>query len=150
MPTKGRKKKPPAKRPPILVVDDTGMVRQTLIRILKLGKFDTLEAAGAEEAVRIVAQRDVSLILLDINMPGVDGISLCAKLKQTEKIKNVPIIMCTAMHEQSFIVRARAAGACDYIVKPFEPPLVLQKVLRALGIPAAPTAKPAAPAPEEE
>ena len=137
--------KPPAKRPPILVVDDTGMVRQTLMRILKLGQYDTLEAGNAEEAVRMVAAHELSLILMDINMPGVDGITLTRKLKATEKAGKVPIIICSAMHEKSFVVSALQAGACDYIVKPFEAPVVLQKVARALERRKAP-ARPAAPA----
>lgn len=132
MPPRKKKPKEPAKRAPILIIEDTGMVRQTLIRILKLGQFECIEAAGAEEAVRQVAAHDVSMIICDINMPGVDGITLIGKLKQTEKIRHVPVIMCSAMHEKQFIVNALKAGAVDYIVKPFEPQTVLQKVIKAM------------------
>lgn len=131
-PKKKRKPKAPLKRPPILIIEDTGMVRQTLIRILKLGQFDCLEAANAEEAVRQIAAHEVGMIICDINMPGVDGITLVNKLKQTEKIRHVPVIMCSAMHEKQFVVNALKAGAVDYIVKPFAPQTVLQKVMRAL------------------
>ena len=133
MPPRKRKPKEPKKRPPILIVEDTGMVRQTLIRILKLGQFDCIEASNAEEAVRLVAAREISMIICDINMPGVDGITLIGKLKQTEKVRHVPVIMCSAMHEQQFIVNALKAGAVDYIVKPFNPQTVLQKVIKAMG-----------------
>ena len=130
-----RKHKVKDKPVPILIVDDVGMVRQTLMRMLRVGKFDVLEAANAEEAVRILDENEPSLIILDVKMPGVDGIKFCGELKQAERTKNIPILMCTAMTERSFVVRALQAGASDYIVKPFEASTVLQKVRKALGIP---------------
>jgi DNA-binding response OmpR family regulator len=141
------KKVKPKKRLPVLIVEDTGMVRQTLMRILRMGQFDVLEASNAEEAVRQLAVHEVGLIILDINMPGVDGITLCGMLKQAEKTRSVPIIMCTAMAEKSFIVRAMQAGAMDYILKPFEAAVVLQKVVKVYG---ESTAKPAPKKAEEK
>ena len=70
-------------------------------------------------------------------MPGVNGIALCEKLKQAEKTKDIPILMCTAMTEESFVLRALSAGASDYIVKPFDASTVLQKVVKALETPPA-------------
>ena len=107
----------------ILAVDDDETILDLLSIILKHeGYTDLVMSNSAGQALGLIdkALRPFDCILLDIQMPCMDGIELCAKIRANPIYKNTPIIMITAMSAKSYINRAFAAGASDYITKPFD------------------------------
>ena len=98
--------------------------------------FVTLAAATAEEALRVVDQVALALILVDIMLPGSDGLALCQVLKSNVMTRGVPIVMVSARGEEADIVAGLEQGAEDYITKPFSPRVLiarLKAVLRRHG-----------------
>ena len=110
----------------ILAVDDTVANLDILLVLLK--DFDVIEAAGGEAALEIVTEEEIDLILLDIMMPGMDGYTVCRRLKENEKTKNIPIIFITARTDEDAIEKAYDAGGVDYVTKPFKPKELLARV----------------------
>ncbi|MBN2810222.1 MAG: diguanylate cyclase [Deltaproteobacteria bacterium] len=110
----------------ILAVDDTVANLDIIVDLLK--DFDVIEATGGPEALEIVAEEAIDLILLDIMMPEMDGYTVCRKLKQNEKTKDIPIIFITARTEEDAIEKAYDEGGVDYVTKPFKPKELLARV----------------------
>ena len=110
----------------ILVVDDSVANLDILVELLK--DFDVIEATGGEGALEIVAEEEVDLILLDIMMSGMDGYTVCWKLKENEKTKDIPIIFITARTDEDAIEKAYDVGGVDYVTKPFKPKELLARV----------------------
>lgn len=107
----------------LLAVDDDYFIRELLPLILtKAGFPDVFAAASGAEALDLLNQSDRSFdcLLLDINMPGMDGIELCGHIRRLPAYRTTPIIMLTAMTEKKYIEDAFKAGATDYLTKPFE------------------------------
>lgn len=102
----------------ILVVDDHQEVRDSLHDYLKHSGFDVLTAANADQARVATAEHDVDLVVLDIMMPGEDGISVCRHLR---KIRATPVIFLTAKNEETDRIVGLEVGADDYVIKPFSP-----------------------------
>jgi two-component system response regulator ResD len=109
----------------ILVVDDEERIRRLLRMYLEKEDYAIEEAQDGETALRMATDRDYDLILLDLMLPGMDGIEVCAKLRQ---IKSTPVIMLTAKGEENNRVQGFEAGADDYVVKPFSPREVIYRV----------------------
>jgi CheY-like chemotaxis protein len=108
----------------ILAVDDDDIALEILSSGLRsAGHSDFVTAHSGAEALEIIAAADLpfDIFLLDIQMPGIDGIELCAKVRRLPLYRMSPIIMITAMGERNFIDAAFAAGAIDYVNKPFDP-----------------------------
>jgi DNA-binding response OmpR family regulator len=117
----------------VLVVDDDPTVREVVVSYLRAAKHEVSEAADGEGA--LVAMRDVAadLIVLDLMLPGIDGLEVCRRLR---KSNDVPIIMLTALGSETDRVVGLEVGADDYLTKPFSPrELVLrvESVLRRAG-----------------
>ncbi|MGR3756624.1 MAG: response regulator [Tranquillimonas sp.] len=107
----------------ILAVDDDPLLLDVLHRLLGgIGYSDVVLAEGVEEALQHVAAQTIPFecVLLDIQMPGMDGIALCDKLRRNPLYRDCPIIMVTAMHDKGYVDTAFAAGASDYVTKPFD------------------------------
>lgn len=107
----------------LLAVDDDHFARDLLFGALASSGYDDLVmAASGHEALDILVKtsRPFDAFLLDIRMPGMDGIELCARIRGMDQYRNAPILMITAMSERHYIDGAFAAGALDYISKPFE------------------------------
>jgi two-component system response regulator VicR len=100
----------------ILVVDDDNHVLRMVQRILELEGFEVITASDGETALQIFGKTTFSLILLDLMMPGIDGIELCKLIRSTS---NTPIIMVTAKGNVNEKLEGFEAGADDYITKPF-------------------------------
>jgi CheY-like chemotaxis protein len=108
----------------ILAVDDDDIALEILSNGLHgAGHSDFVTAQSGAEALEIIAaaEKPFDIFLLDIQMPGIDGIELCAKVRRLPRYRTAPIIMITAMAERKFIDAAFAAGAMDYVNKPFDP-----------------------------
>ena len=123
----------------ILVVDDEATVREVVRRYLERDGFTVREAADGYEALDAIQDEVPDLIVLDLMLPGIDGLSLTQHLRQEE---HIPIIMLTAKGEASDRIRGLDLGADDYIAKPFSPQEVVSRVravLRRTGGDAVPT-----------
>jgi DNA-binding response OmpR family regulator len=102
----------------ILVVDDESVIRE-LLRTFLIGEgYEVIEAASGEEAVETARREKPQVVLLDIKMPGMDGIEACERLRMDERTRFIPIIMVTAFGDSK--MRALKAGADDFVNKPFE------------------------------
>jgi diguanylate cyclase (GGDEF)-like protein len=116
----------------ILIVDDTVTNLDILADLLH--NFDVIDALSGKDALQIVNEEKIDLILLDIMMPEMDGYDVCKKLKENPKTKKIPVIFITAITDESNLEYAYDLGASDYITKPFKPKELLAKVKRELHI----------------
>ncbi len=109
----------------ILICDDERPIVEALKIYLSNQDYNLLEACDGDAAVKIVNENEVHLVLLDIMMPGRDGISALAAIR---KVSNVPVILLSAKSEDADIILGLNAGADDYITKPFKPAEVVARV----------------------
>jgi two-component system chemotaxis response regulator CheY len=105
----------------VLVVDDSSTVRQQVSLALKQAGFATLEAADGREAIdTLEANRNIDMVVCDVNMPHVNGLEMVERVKAKPEHGKLPILMLTTEGQPSMIRRAREAGAVGWIVKPFD------------------------------
>jgi len=116
----------------ILVVEDEAPIQELLKFNLERNKYRVEVVDSGEEALTVTAQFQPDLILLDIMLPGADGLEVCKRLKADPKTAHIPIIMLTALSEEADIVAGLELGADDYITKPFSPRVLLARVKAAL------------------
>lgn len=109
----------------ILVVDDEERIRRLLRMYLEKEGYVIEEAEDGETALRKATESDFDLILLDLMLPGIDGIEVCTRLRQQ---KSTPVIMLTAKGEEANRVHGFEVGADDYVVKPFSPREIIYRV----------------------
>ncbi|HIW33681.1 MAG TPA: response regulator transcription factor [Candidatus Paenibacillus intestinavium] len=109
----------------ILVVDDEERIRRLLKMYLEKEGYEIEEAEDGETALSLAMNRDYALILLDVMLPGIDGIEVCTRLRQ---VKATPVVMLTAKGEEMNRVQGFEVGADDYVVKPFSPREVIYRV----------------------
>ncbi len=121
----------------ILVVDDDPVMRLLVSEILEQDGFVVLEADSGEEALHQFAVTGADLILLDVIMPGWDGFTTCAQLRQLPTGSQIPIVMMTGLDDEASIQHAYNAGATDFIVKPIIGPILTQRVRYVLRASAA-------------
>jgi putative two-component system response regulator len=110
----------PIRRPKVLVVDDVAANRELLQGHLDDLGYDVREARDGVEALEAVAAEEPDLILLDIDMPRLDGIAVCERLKAHPMRRLIPIVILTASNDRGTKLRGIAAGADDYLSKPFD------------------------------
>ncbi len=121
----------------VLIVDDTPANLDLLERILEDNGYDVRSMPNGPLALKSANHTPPDLILLDIKMPGMDGYEVCARLKQQEATRNLPIIFISALQETDDKVRAFQAGGVDYVTKPFQADEVLARVRTHLELKAA-------------
>lgn len=120
---------------PILVVDDNAQIVDILSQYIKKEGWPMLAAKTGEEALALFDAAEPSLILLDIMLPGLDGLEVCRRIR---RVSSVPILMITARDEDADRILGLDIGADDYIVKPFSPGEVMARIRAVLRrIPAA-------------
>ena len=123
----------------ILIVDDFEMIRSLLKQALRqLGYTDLDQAVdGIDACEKIIRAKDsgspFDLVFLDWNMPRMTGIEVVEKCKSDESMKSLPFIMITAEREQKSVVTALKAGVSDYVIKPFSPNQLANKIQRILA-----------------
>jgi two-component system, chemotaxis family, chemotaxis protein CheY len=118
----------------VLVVDDSPTMRQLLkFAIKRVGAVRILEANDGEEALAHLGTERVDLVLTDVNMPVMDGLTLIDRIRAREELGKLPIIVITTEGEQADRDRALAKGAGDYLVKPIQGGQVVTAVKKALG-----------------
>jgi DNA-binding response OmpR family regulator len=102
----------------VLVVDDEPDVRDVIVRYLKRDGYRTLEAGDGEEAKRMLEREQASLVVLDVMLPGIDGLDLCRWIRGRS---DTPVILLTALGEETDRIAGLELGADDYVTKPFSP-----------------------------
>ena len=112
----------------ILIVDDSSSVR-TVVKATLLGAgYSVIEGVDGKDAIAKLTGQKVHLIISDVNMPNMDGITMVKEIKKMPNYRFTPICMLTIESEQSKMMEGKAAGAKAWIVKPFQPPKLLDAV----------------------
>ena len=114
---------------PILVVDDNEQILEILTKYIQTEGWPMMAARSGEEALALFEAADPVVILLDIMLPGMDGLEVCKRIR---RVSNVPILMITARDEDADRILGLDIGADDYIVKPFSPGEVMARVRAVL------------------
>ncbi|MCZ4286061.1 MULTISPECIES: sigma-54-dependent transcriptional regulator [Marinobacter] len=115
----------------ILIVEDDQDLREALVTTLELAKFRVREAANAEQALAKLAESPVDMVVSDVNMPGMSGHDLLHEIQR--RYPGLPTMLITAYGQISHAVSAMQSGAIDYLVKPFEPSVLVDAVTRVVG-----------------
>ncbi len=118
-------------RPTILVADDEAVNRQLIQRRLEREGYRVLTARDGGEAVRLARETLPDLVILDVMMPGMDGLDACRVIKEDERTRDIPVIFLSARDETEMKVSGLGLGADDYISKPFEAAELIARVTSA-------------------
>ncbi|UCE04193.1 MAG: response regulator transcription factor [Candidatus Latescibacterota bacterium] len=116
----------------ILIIDDEPDIVEFVDYNLRREQFETVSAADGPTALRLAREAQPDLILLDLMLPGIDGLEVCRQLKSTTETSHIPIIMLTAKGEEADIVTGLEMGADDYVPKPFSMRLLLARIRAVL------------------
>ena len=119
----------------ILVVDDSAAIRKILTRVLRQTgmAIQTIHEAGdGQDALAVMAQHRVDLVLSDINMPKMDGLQLLASLKASPQWHNIPVVMITTEGGETKVAEAVRLGAAGYVRKPFTADQIKEKLVGIL------------------
>ncbi|MBN1972482.1 MAG: response regulator transcription factor [Sedimentisphaerales bacterium] len=116
----------------ILVVDDEEDIRELVELNLSHEGFKVLSCETGEEALEKAGSELPDLIILDLMLPGIDGLEVCKKLKSNLKTENIPVVMLTAKGEETDVVTGLEVGADDYVTKPFSGKVLVARVRRLL------------------
>jgi two-component system chemotaxis response regulator CheY len=116
----------------VMIVDDSSSLRQVVCIVLKGAGYEVLEAADGDDAVAQLDGRKVDLIISDVNMPRMDGITLVKEIKKLPDYKFTPIMMLTTVSDEDKKREGQAAGAKAWLVKPFVPAQMLTAVMKVL------------------
>ncbi len=116
----------------ILVIDDEAPILELISWNLEKDGFKVTTCANGEDAIKAVRSAPPDLVLLDLMLPGMSGIDVCRKIKETPTTADIPVIMVTARTEDSDEILGLELGADDYITKPFSPKILLARVRTAL------------------
>lgn len=112
----------------ILIVDDSASIRQVVGLALKREGYDVIQAEDGKDALSKLNGVKVHLIISDVNMPVMDGITFVKEVKKMSAYKFTPICMLTTESDQDKMMAGKAAGAKAWVVKPFQPPQLLDAV----------------------
>jgi two-component system chemotaxis response regulator CheY len=113
-----------------MIVDDSVSLRQVVSIALKGAGYETLEASDGRDALNKLDGRKVHLIISDVNMPNMDGISFVKELKTNAAYRFTPVIMLTTESQETKMAEGKAAGAKAWVVKPFKPEQMLSAVAK--------------------
>jgi two-component system, chemotaxis family, chemotaxis protein CheY len=119
-----------------LIIDDSSVMRKIVERSLRqagINLSQVLEAGNGAEALAVLQDNPVDLILCDVNMPVMDGLEFIKQLPGVENAKDVPVVMITTEGSESHVVQALSSGARGYIRKPFTPEQVREHVVPVLA-----------------
>jgi two-component system, chemotaxis family, chemotaxis protein CheY len=117
----------------ILTVDDTASMRQMISFTLNSVGHEVIQACDGKEALQLLQGKKVDLVIADVNMPNMDGITLVKSLREQADYKFIPILMLTTESQESKRQQGKVAGATGWIVKPFNPEQLLNVVKKVLG-----------------
>jgi two-component system chemotaxis response regulator CheY len=115
----------------VLLVDDAAFMRMRAKKVLDEQGYQTFEASDGKDAVSKYQQRKPDLVMMDITMPIMDGITAIGEIMKIDS--DAKIIVCSALGQQNMVISAIKAGAKDYVLKPFQPERVLEAVKKLIG-----------------
>jgi len=117
----------------VMIVDDLAFIKIVLRDILEKAGFRVVgEASNGDEAIRVYLDKRPDVVLMDITMPGMDGLTALKKIRELDPAARV--IICSALGQQRLIVQSIQLGAKDFIVKPFQPQRIISALKKALDI----------------
>ena len=116
----------------ILVVDDSAVIRQTVGLALKSAGYEVIEACDGKDGLSKLGGQKINLIISDVNMPNMDGITMVEELKKDPANKFTPVIMLTTESQADMKAKGKAAGVRALVVKPFQPPQMLDAVAKLI------------------
>ena len=119
----------------ILVADDSMTILAMVTSRLERAGYDVLTATRGDEALRLVQENKPRLVLLDVEMPGLDGVEVARRIRADEAIAGTFIVLLTSLSEESDVATGMAAGANAYLTKPFSPQDLQTQVELLLGAP---------------
>ncbi|SDL71713.1 Response regulator receiver domain-containing protein [Salinimicrobium catena] len=114
----------------ILVVDDDSGIGEMLKTLLEFYDFNVTVTEQPDETEELIAQHDIDLVMLDMLISGVNGTDVCARLRQNEETRDIPVLMMSALHDAG--VKCKNAGANDFIAKPFEMDDLISRINKIL------------------
>jgi two-component system phosphate regulon response regulator PhoB len=116
----------------ILIIEDDPEIQELLSISMSREGWKLIQAKTGEEGLDYLKKNQANCILLDIMLPGMDGLKLLKKLKENEKSRNIPVIMTTARGEEADVITGLELGADDYVVKPYSPKVLVARVRASL------------------
>jgi CheY-like chemotaxis protein len=113
----------------ILVAEDETDIRELVaFSLINIGGFQVVKARNGAEAVEVARAELPDLILMDVRMPGMTGVEACATLKKIPETRDIPVVFLSAMGQEQEIQQGMEVGAVEYILKPFAPDMLMNKV----------------------
>jgi len=116
----------------ILSVEDTAGIRRLIRMTLEYMGFHVLEAADGAEGLAMARQHRPDLVLMDVRMPGISGLSACETMRSDSVLQGIPVVMLSSADHQADIDAGLASGAKAYLVKPFQPVELIELVTRLI------------------
>jgi two-component system chemotaxis response regulator CheY len=119
----------------ILSVDDSTTMRRIIGRVVGMLGYDFIEASNGAEALALLEKdcSDIGLVIMDINMPEMDGITALQTIKANPALKHLPVMMVTTDSDRARIIQAVQAGAANYVTKPFTHDDLVSKIAATMG-----------------
>ena len=117
----------------ILIVDDSATVRQKLRTLLATNGYQVVEAEDGQRGLELAEQEDVDLLIVDVNMPVMNGIEMIKAVRKLDKCAKAPIFMLTTEATKGVMTMGRSAGATAWIIKPFRDDILLKGIARVLA-----------------
>ena len=120
----------------VLVVDDSGTMRSVIIKTIRAGGFEVgqfYEASNGNEALDVLENQWVDLVMTDYNMPDMDGLTLINEMKKDDVLKAIPVVVVTTEGSRERVQQFMEKGAADYIKKPFSPEAIRDKLRLIIG-----------------
>ncbi|HEX3032343.1 MAG TPA: response regulator [Bacillota bacterium] len=115
----------------ILIVDDAAFMRMRVAKLLTENGYEVIEAGDGQEGLNQYKANQPDMVLMDITMPVMDGITAVEEIKKFDA--NAIVVMCSALGQQTMVMNSVKAGAKDFIVKPYEPEKILATIKRFIG-----------------
>jgi len=116
----------------VLIIEDDSAIQELLSVSMSKEGWKLLQAKTGEDGLKILKSKKVDCILLDVMLPGIDGLKVLKKIKEIEQCRNIPVIMTTAKGEEADIVTGLELGADDYVVKPYSPKVLIARIRAGL------------------
>jgi two-component system, chemotaxis family, chemotaxis protein CheY len=115
----------------VLIVDDSKSIRNEVSDVLTRAGYNVIEAAEGSEALACLrANAEVNVVVLDVNMPGMNGLDVLERITSEHTGRSLPVLMLTTEAERALVERARKAGAKGWLLKPINPELLVRSVTR--------------------
>lgn len=112
----------------ILIAEDEKDIRDLITFTLNFAGHEVLQASNGEEAVQMALSEKPDLVLLDVRMPYMNGYDACIKMKSEESLKDLPVVFLSAKGQETEVQTGLQAGAAEYILKPFSPDQLIERV----------------------